>query len=74
MTNGYTETTIEVAGLPVQVRRGGDGPSVLVIHHETGNPGWLEFHNALSARRDVILPHAARLGRDRARRLDAQRP
>ncbi|MCY4619607.1 MAG: alpha/beta hydrolase [Chloroflexi bacterium] len=56
MSDGYTESTIEVAGLPIQVRRGGDGPSILVIHHETGNPGWLEFHNALSANNDVILP------------------
>lgn len=56
MPDGYTESTIEVAGLPIHVRRGGDGPAVLVLHHETGNPGWLEFHDALSARRDVILP------------------
>ena len=56
MSDGYTESTIEVAGLPIQVLRGGDGPSILVIHHETGNPGWLEFHIALSAQRDVILP------------------
>jgi len=56
MPDGYTESTIEVAGLPIQLRRGGTGSSLLVIHHETGNPGWLEFHDALSARHDVILP------------------
>ena len=56
MTAGYAETTIEVAGLPIQVRRGGDGPIVLVLHHETGNPGWLGFHEALSRSRDVIAP------------------
>jgi len=56
MPDGYTESTIEVAGLPIQLRRGGTGSSLLVIHHETGNPGWLEFHNTLSARHDVILP------------------
>ena len=56
MSDGYTESTIEVAGLPIQVRRGGGGPAVLVIHHETGNPGWLEFHDALAGSRDVILP------------------
>lgn len=56
MTDGYTESTIEIAGLPIQLRRGGEGPSVLVIHHETGNPGWLECHSALSGSRDVILP------------------
>ncbi len=56
MSNGYTESSIEVAGLPIQVRRGGDGPGILVLHHETGNPGWLEFHDALSATGEVILP------------------
>ena len=56
MSDRYTESTIEVAGLPIQVRRGGDGPSVLVLHHETGNPGWLDFHDELSRNRDVILP------------------
>ncbi len=56
MSDGYTESTVEVAGLPIQVRRGGVGSSVLALHHETGNPGWLAFHEALSAQRDVILP------------------
>ncbi len=56
MPDAHQESTIEVAGLPIQVRRGGSGDSVLVIHHETGNPGWLAFHDALAAGRDVILP------------------
>ena len=56
MSDGYTESSIEIAGLPIQIRRGGDGPAILVLHHETGNPGWLEFHDALSAKGDVILP------------------
>ena len=56
MTDGHSESTIEVAGLPVQVRRGGSGSPLLVIHHETGNPGWLPFHDALAESRDVILP------------------
>lgn len=56
MTDAYTESTIEVAGLQIQLRRGGAGPSALVIHHETGNPGWLAFHESLAASHDVILP------------------
>ena len=56
MTDGYTESNVEVAGLPIQVRRGGSGPALLVLHHETGNPGWLDFHEALTASHDVILP------------------
>ena len=56
MTDGYAESMIEVAGLQIQLRRGGAGPSVLVLHHETGNPGWLGFHEALSESREVIAP------------------
>ena len=56
MSEGYMESTIEVAGLQIQLRRGGAGASALVIHHETGNPGWLGFHEALSGSRDVIAP------------------
>ena len=56
MSDAYTESTVEVAGLPIQLRRGGSGPSLLVLHHETGNPGWLPFHDALGESRDIILP------------------
>lgn len=56
MSDSFTESTVEVAGLPIQVRRGGNGPALLVIHHETGNPGWLAFHDALAGSYDVILP------------------
>lgn len=52
----HEEHRIEVAGLPIQLRRGGSGPSLLVVHHETGNPGWLPFHDALGQSRDVLLP------------------
>ena len=50
------EHQIEVAGLPIQLRRGGAGPSLLVIHHETGNPGWLPFHDNLAQSHDLLLP------------------
>lgn len=57
MSNGsHQEHQVEVAGLPIQLRRGGEGPSLLVIHHETGNPGWLPFHDALAASHDVLAP------------------
>ena len=52
----HAEHQIEAAGLPIQLRRGGSGPALLVLHHETGNPGWLPFHDALGQSRDVLLP------------------
>ena len=56
MSDAPAESTIEVAGLPIDVLRAGSGPVALVIHHETGNPGWLAFHQQLSQTHDVILP------------------
>ena len=56
MSDAPVESTIEVAGLPVTLQRAGEGPAALVIHHETGNPGWLAFHQQLSQTHDVILP------------------
>ena len=52
----HAETVVEVAGLPIRVLRGGAGPAMLVIGHETGSPGWLPFHDALATSRDVIAP------------------
>ena len=54
--SSHDEHQVEVAGLPIQLRRGGAGARLLVIHHETGNPGWLPFHEALAASHEVIAP------------------
>jgi pimeloyl-ACP methyl ester carboxylesterase len=45
-----------VAGEQLQLRRGGSGDPVLVLHHDIGNPGWLPFHQQLAARFDVLAP------------------
>jgi pimeloyl-ACP methyl ester carboxylesterase len=45
-----------VAGESLQVRRGGAGDPVLVLHHDIGNPGWLPFHQQLAERFDVLAP------------------
>lgn len=54
--SSHDEHQVEVASLPIQLRRGGTGSRLLVIHHETGNPGWLPFHEALAASHEVIAP------------------
>jgi hypothetical protein len=33
---------VDAAGITVELRRGGSGASLLVIHGELGVPGWLE--------------------------------
>jgi pimeloyl-ACP methyl ester carboxylesterase len=52
----FTEEFVEVAGGRVQVRKGGSGAPVLVLHDDTGIPGWLPFHENLAERYTVYAP------------------
>jgi pimeloyl-ACP methyl ester carboxylesterase len=52
----FTETFVEAAGLSVQVRRGGQGPPLLVLHGELGVPGWLSAYAELARDFTVHVP------------------
>jgi len=56
ITNAHTEQMVEAAGISVELRRGGRGAPLLVIHGELGVPGWLEAHRRLAESFDVIVP------------------
>lgn len=47
---------LDAAGISVELRRGGTGAPLLVIHGELGVPGWLESFAHLAERHDVIVP------------------
>jgi pimeloyl-ACP methyl ester carboxylesterase len=47
---------IDAAGISVELRRGGKGAPLLVIHGELGVPGWLESFSRLAEHYDVIVP------------------
>jgi pimeloyl-ACP methyl ester carboxylesterase len=51
-----TETFVEAAGLRIQLRRGGAGPPLLVLHGELGVPGWLSAYDALARDFTVYVP------------------
>lgn len=55
-TQTYTEETTSVTGLSVRVLRGGQGPSLVWLHHSTGSVGWLPVHEKLSENFTVIVP------------------
>jgi len=56
-TESHTEHTIEVAGLALRYLKGGAGtPAVVVLHHSTGNPGWIPFYERLAERAVVYVP------------------
>src|SRR5215212_3446435 len=52
----WTDDHVAVAGERLQVRRGGSGDPILILHHDIGNPGWLPFHQRLAERFDVLAP------------------
>jgi pimeloyl-ACP methyl ester carboxylesterase len=55
MTNVVAHA-INAAGIAVELRRGGKGKPLLVIHGELGVPGWLDSFARLSEEYDVIVP------------------
>lgn len=52
----HEDQRIQVANREVRILRGGSGEPVVVLHHSTGNPGWLPFHEKLAATNTVIAP------------------
>jgi pimeloyl-ACP methyl ester carboxylesterase len=54
---------IDAAGITVELRRGGSGTPLLVIHGELGVPGWLESFAHLAEHYDVIVPSLPGYGR-----------
>lgn len=55
-SQAYTERSVEVAGLQLQVLEGGTGSPVLVLHHDIGSPGWLPFYDGLAQGSHVVVP------------------
>ena len=52
----FTEELLDVAGVRLQLRRGGAGAPLLVLHGELGVPGWLRAHAMLARRFAVHVP------------------
>ena len=65
-----TRRQINAAGIAVELRRGGKGAPLLVIHGELGVPGWLESFARLAEALRCDRSVAARLWRIDPARLD----
>ena len=60
--NDATRLT-NAAGITVELRRGGSGAPLLVIHGEFGVAGWLESFARLADHYDVVVPSLPGYGR-----------
>jgi pimeloyl-ACP methyl ester carboxylesterase len=58
-----TERLVDAAGITVELRRGGKGKPLFVIHGELGVPGWLDSFARLAEHYDVIVPSLPGYGR-----------
>ena len=52
----WTSHTRELAGVQTTLVTGGDGEPVLVLHDETGHPGWLRWHESLAQHFSLNIP------------------
>jgi len=50
------DDVVMVGEVPVTVRRGGEGPPLLVLHDELGFPGWMSWNDRLAATHELIVP------------------
>lgn len=67
----WADSTLDVDGTKLHLRRAGKGKPILVLHHETGTLDSLPFYDALAERFDVLVPHHP--GYSRSQRPDWMR-
>lgn len=56
MAVSWTRTHAEIGGVSLRLDRAGEGPPLLLLHHDIGTLERLPFYDALAARFDVLLP------------------
>jgi pimeloyl-ACP methyl ester carboxylesterase len=55
-THAWTEEFVEVAGVKLQMVRGGSGTPLLILHDEFGHHGQLRYHDVLAQEHSVYIP------------------
>lgn len=57
MSVTWTDSALDIAGGKLHLSRAGNGPAILVLHHDIGTPERLPFYDQLAARFEVLVPH-----------------
>ena len=52
----WTTETFPIGGVALKLTRAGDGPPLLVLHHDVGTLARLPFYDALASRFTVLVP------------------
>jgi len=52
----WAQSHVDLGGLPVRLHRAGNGPPLLILHHDIGTPERLPLYDSLAERFDVLLP------------------
>ncbi len=52
----WNEETINVAGVDLQIVKGGSGEPLLILHDEMGHMNWLNYHQTLSDNYTLHIP------------------
>ena len=58
-----TERFVTVAGLQIEVLKGGTGDPLVMLHRDVGNPGWLPFHEEMASSRTLYIPSHGGFGK-----------
>ena len=74
MTDGYTDTFVEVAETKLRLLRGGHGEPLLILHGAGGNRGWLQYAQLLAQRFEVYVPDHPGFGKSDQPEWIASRP
>ncbi len=55
-TQTWTRHSRELAGVQTSIVSGGRGDALLVLHDETGYPGWMRWHESLARDFELVMP------------------
>ena len=59
----WTEEIVNIAGVDLQIVKGGSGEPLLILHDEIGHHAWLSFHEALAQQNNVHIPSIPGFGK-----------